>query len=76
MRVSVFRLGYVGAVSAASLAAEGHTVLAVDSERDKVASVNRGRSPIFEPGLDALIDLAWIPVHESDIRAEYRGLSW
>jgi GDP-mannose 6-dehydrogenase len=55
MNVSVFGLGYVGSVSAASFAADGHTVVGVDVNPDKVASVNEGRSPIVERGLDDLI---------------------
>ncbi len=55
MRVSVFGLGYVGTVSAASFAADGHEVIGVDVNPDKVAAVNDGRSPIVEPGLDALL---------------------
>ena len=52
MKVSVFGLGYVGSVSAASFAADGHEVVGVDVNADKVAAVNEGRSPIVEPGLD------------------------
>ena len=52
MKVSVFGLGYVGSVSAASFAADGHTVVGVDVNPDKVASLNEGRSPIVEKGLD------------------------
>lgn len=52
MKVSVFGLGYVGSVSAASFAADGHHVVGVDVNADKVASVNAGRSPIVEPGLE------------------------
>ena len=55
MKVSVFGLGYVGTVSAASLAADGHSVVGVDVNPDKVAAVNAGRSPIVEPGLDELL---------------------
>lgn len=55
MNVSVFGLGYVGSVSAASFAADGHTVIGVDVNPDKVASLNEGRSPIVEKGLDELI---------------------
>jgi GDP-mannose 6-dehydrogenase len=55
MKVSVFGLGYVGTVSAASLAADGHTVIGVDVNPDKVAAVNAGRSPIVEPGLHELL---------------------
>jgi GDP-mannose 6-dehydrogenase len=52
MRVSVFGLGYVGSVSAAMLASDGHDVVGVDLNRDKVAAINAGTSPIVEPGLD------------------------
>jgi GDP-mannose 6-dehydrogenase len=55
MRVSVFGLGYVGSVSAASFAADGHHVVGVDVNPDKVATVNAGRCPIIEPGLDVLL---------------------
>ena len=55
MNVSVFGLGYVGSVSAASFAADGHTVVGVDVNPDKVGSLNEGRSPIVERGLDELI---------------------
>jgi GDP-mannose 6-dehydrogenase len=55
MKVSVFGLGYVGSVSAASFAADGHTVVGVDVAPAKVASLNEGRSPIVEKGLDEII---------------------
>jgi GDP-mannose 6-dehydrogenase len=55
MKVSVFGLGYVGSVSAASFAGDGHEVIGVDVNADKVATVNAGRSPIVEPGLDDLL---------------------
>jgi len=66
MRVSIFGLGYVGSVSAASLAADGHDIVGVDVHRDKVASVNAGRSPVVEPGLEALLSNA---VAEGRLRA-------
>ena len=55
MRVSVFGLGYVGCVSAASFAGDGHEVVGVDVNAEKVAAINAGRSPIVEPGLDELL---------------------
>ena len=55
MRVSVFGLGYVGCVSAASFAGDGHDVVGVDVNADKVASINAGCSPIVEPGLEDLL---------------------
>ena len=55
MNISVFGLGYVGSVSGASFAADGHSVIGVDVNADKVALLNAGKSPIVEPGLDELI---------------------
>jgi GDP-mannose 6-dehydrogenase len=55
VRVSVFGLGYVGSVSAASLADDGHEVIGVDVNPDKVGAINEGRSPIVEPGLEELL---------------------
>lgn len=58
MRISIFGLGYVGAVSAACLAVEGHTVVGVDPNTTKADLINKGLSPIVEDGLDSLISRA------------------
>ena len=55
MRISVFGLGYVGAVAAACLARQGHSVVGVDTQPHKVDALNDGRSPLVEPGLAELI---------------------
>lgn len=55
MRIAVFGLGYVGLVSAACLARDGHRVVGVDPNQVKVDLVNRGASPVIEAGLDRLI---------------------
>jgi GDP-mannose 6-dehydrogenase len=55
MRVNVFGLGYVGSVTAASLATAGHEVIGVDTDDEKVAMVNGGASPVVEPGLGVLV---------------------
>jgi GDP-mannose 6-dehydrogenase len=55
MNIAVFGLGYVGSVSGAAFADDGHSVIGVDVNAEKVARLNAGLSPIVEPGLDALI---------------------
>jgi GDP-mannose 6-dehydrogenase len=56
MKVAVFGLGYVGTVTAACLAANGHEVWGVDVDELKVESINAGRSPVVEPGLKELVE--------------------
>jgi len=55
MEISVFGLGYVGTVTAGCLAAQGHQVIGVDVNPDKVEAINQGCSPVIEQDLDVLI---------------------
>lgn len=55
MKISVFGIGYVGVVSAACLAKDGHDVIAVDVDPGKIASINAGRTPIVEEGIGELV---------------------
>lgn len=54
-KISVFGIGYVGVVSAACLARDGHDVIAVDVDPGKIDAINAGVSPIVEQGIDALV---------------------
>jgi GDP-mannose 6-dehydrogenase len=58
MRISTFGLGYVGTVTAACLADKGHRVIGVEINPEKLALFRRGKSPIFEPHLAALLEKA------------------
>jgi GDP-mannose 6-dehydrogenase len=58
MKISVFGLGYVGAVSCGCLPSLGHEVIGVDTNPLKVEMINAGRSPVVEERIDELIDAA------------------
>lgn len=55
MRLAVVGTGYVGLVTAVVLADQGHIVTCIDIDEHKVAALNRGEPPIFEPGLEPLL---------------------
>jgi UDPglucose 6-dehydrogenase len=56
MRVTMIGAGYVGLVSGACFADFGHHVTCIDKDAPKVAALNRGEIPIFEPGLADLVE--------------------
>ena len=55
MKVSVMGTGYVGLVTGATLAETGNQVTCLDLLEEKITELNQGKSPIFEPGLEKLI---------------------
>ncbi len=55
MNISIFGLGYVGAVSLACLARDGHRVVGVDIEPAKLALIREGRTPVVEEGMVELV---------------------
>ena len=56
MRITMVGTGYVGLVSGACFADFGHQVVCVDKNADKIAALQRGEIPIFEPDLDRLVE--------------------
>ena len=56
MKIAVVGTGYVGLVTGTCFAETGNTVICVDNNLEKVASLRNGVIPIFEPGLDVLFD--------------------
>ena len=55
MRIAMIGSGYVGLVSGACLSEFGHTVICVDKDEKKIAALQAGGIPIFEPGLDEVV---------------------
>ncbi|TMV16210.1 UDP-glucose/GDP-mannose dehydrogenase family protein [Paenibacillus thermoaerophilus] len=77
MNVVCIGSGYVGSVTGAALAAVGHPTTVVDVDERKVALLRQGKSPIYEPGLESLIqaligktlfaDTSYEPVRTADV---------
>jgi len=55
MRVAMIGTGYVGLVSGACFADFGHEVVCVDKDKTKIAALERGEMPIYEPGLNDMV---------------------
>ncbi|MCH7484082.1 MAG: hypothetical protein IIA90_02915, partial [Chloroflexi bacterium] len=56
MKLGVIGLGYVGLPSAAGFAELGFSVIGTDSDPEKLKTLHEGRSPLYEPGLQELLD--------------------
>jgi GDP-mannose 6-dehydrogenase len=55
MKVAVFGLGYVGSVTGAALARDGHEVVGCDPSRPKIELLRAGKAPVLEPGLEEIV---------------------
>ena len=55
MKIAIFGTGYVGLVSAVCLAETGKEIYCIDNDQNKIEKIQKGISPIFEPGLDDLL---------------------
>ncbi|MEL7446534.1 MAG: nucleotide sugar dehydrogenase, partial [Pseudomonadota bacterium] len=58
MKIAIFGLGYVGSTAAGCIASQGHHVVGIDVNQAKVDALNSGKAPVYEPGLDQLIEAA------------------
>src|SRR3954469_12651821 len=56
MRIAVVGTGYVGLVAGVCFADSGHSVVCVDVDEEKIAQLRKGHSPIYEPGLEELLE--------------------
>ena len=56
MNITVIGAGYVGLVTATCLADVGNNILCLDLDKEKIESLKNGKVPIYEPGLEALLE--------------------
>jgi len=76
VNICVVGTGYVGLVTGACFAELGNSVVCVDNDAEKIAALREGRIPIYEPGLDALVERnvgAGRLAFDTDIAAGIRG---
>ena len=76
MKLAVIGTGYVGLVSAACFAELGHHVIGVDIDVAKVEMLKAGKSPIFDPGLEELIEKGLESKQPEFDRIAVRGINF
>ncbi|HET6467949.1 MAG TPA: nucleotide sugar dehydrogenase [Geminicoccaceae bacterium] len=59
LRIAIFGLGCVGTTAAACLLRDGHAILGIDTNKDKVGALGEGRSPVVEPEVADLLEAGW-----------------
>jgi UDPglucose 6-dehydrogenase len=76
MRIAVIGTGYVGLVSGVCFSDFGHEVVCVDKDAAKIAKLNRGETPVYEPGLEVLVEhniAAGRLIFSTDLAAGMKG---
>ena len=58
MKISIVGSGYVGLITGISLSSLGHKVVCIESNKDKVTTINSGKSPFYEPGIELALQAA------------------
>lgn len=73
MKIAIAGTGYVGLVTGVCLASVGHEVFCIDSDKSKIAELNNGKSPIFENGVEDLMESCkeWL-AYTTDYKNAYR----
>ena len=56
MNITVVGTGYVGLVTGVCFSEMGNQVYCVDNDKQKIASLNKGKIPIYEPGLESMME--------------------